>query len=497
MSDSFGRGRTLVFNGIDATTGGYSLSGLDPGQVLEVVSRRPSTGRPRGPIPGVDVKNLAASGWGVVFPRNVEAAVREALGPLLALRRRQVGNDRLFRVLEYDQERNDPPRAEQGESLEEFFLRHGVSFAQANPVELPYYLLLVGGPEAIPFSFQFQLDVQYAVGRLAFDTPEEYARYTDTVVAAEERRLTLPRRVALFGVLNEDDLATDLSTEQLVAPLADALAKAQEARRNGKGPGGGAGSPEAAGGTGGPPWEIASVVGRGATKARLQALLGGDETPALAFTASHGLCFRPGHQCQLDRQGSLLCSDWPGPKKSPRPIPEESYLSAADVADGARPAGLVAFHFACYSAGTPLVDDFAVATGDRPEAIAARPFVARLAQRLLGHPRGGALAVIGHVERAWGYSFFWQHLKAQVQPFAVAFEAMLDGCPVGGAMESFGQRYATLATQLVDALERREAGEAAVAARLKDLWTAHNDAKSYALLGDPAVRMVGAGCGSP
>ena len=118
---------------------------------------------------------------------------------------------------------------------------------------------------------------------------------------------------------------------------------------------------------------------------------------------------------QLAEQGRHLCQDWPGLGTPPRP---EHCLRAADIDDDAQLHGLVAFLFACHGAGTPAVDPFLADRSKSLVPIAGRPFVAALPQRLLSHPNGPALAAIGHVERAWGYSIKPRGLGPRLRPGA-------------------------------------------------------------------------------
>ena len=161
------------------------------------------------------------------------------------------------------------------------------------------------------------------------------------------------------------------------------------------------------------PWTFRSrsFLAEEATKPNLLGLLHGEgekHPPALVFTATHGAGFPFGHALARERNGALVCQEWPGipPGAGVNTIlaslKPAHYCSAPDVADDARLHGLIAFHFACFGAGTPMYDNFAAGPGEEPQRLAEQPFVARLPQRLMSHPKGGALAVIGHVGTAPG-----------------------------------------------------------------------------------------------
>jgi Peptidase family C25 len=464
--DAFVTDDMLVFNGVDAETGDYLTPPTSVASLASEVREEQFTGshvrelRRRhqddeahlGVVVGRDPDDLASAAWGLVVPEDIDLAVVEALEPLIQMRQEQAGD--LFKRLV----------VKPNEEKEEFLRRYGMGPSPADPRKVPYYLLIVAGPHDIPFSFQYQLDVSYAVGRLNFDQVEAYAAYANAVVAAEQAVPSPPERlVHLFGTRNPGDTPTALSASRLVQPLGKDLR-------------------ELASG-----WRVTEDVGEPATRSRLEHLLQGNLAPQVLFTASHGVGTSTDNQREI--QGALLCQEWPGPLVHKGHISEDFYLAGQHVSSDRPVRPRVVFSFACYGAGTPSDMDFTDAAGAPGSRLTTNSFVARLPQRLLGNPAGGALAFIGHVDRAWSCSFLWKGLDAQVTSFMSTMLAMLNGVRVGHAMESLNSRYAEIATELTQWIARYQKYRMlSDEAEFVGLWTANNDARNYLLLGDPAVR---------
>ncbi len=502
----------IVFNGINGDTGEYLTQPIDRTQTLALA---------QGTMPDRGVTNwlrrvwtilsqahlglpldmrpeiVEEAGWAIVFHRDEDDAVKAAFAPLIEHRRRQVldyrrrqgrlpdpgedaaddagiraENDQVdnVKVLEYV--------GNEGENANAWLAEHDVSAGSVEPNKVPYYILLVGSPERIPFQFGQNLDVEYAVGRLHFDGVDDYSRYVRSVIDYETGdSVTSSKEAVFFSPRHEFDRATQLSADWLVKPLAEGLPAS-----NGQ-----PAVPAVADAWG---FRTVSHWGPNATKDALRSVLAPTRdtpSPAFIFTASHGMGWlQPNHR-QLADQGALVCQDWPGFGS----IGNSHYYSAADVRESdARIHGLIAFLFACYGAGTPQTDRFMHKAGEEPQIIAAQPFIAALPKALLAHQAGGALACIGHVERAWGYSIQPPTVNSpQLLPFRNAIGRILLGQPVGHALKDFNERYASLSTQLADQLEKISSGRNVDEATLTTDWLERNDAQGYAVIGDPAVHL--------
>src|SRR5262249_14749701 len=100
-----------------------------------------------------------------------------------------------------------------------------------------------------------------------------------------------------------------------------------------------------------------------------------------------------------------------------------------------------------------------------------------------------ALAVIGHVDRACGYSVEPPDVGPQLVPFRSLIDRILRGVPVGHSTKNFSQKFATLSAVLADKMNRAQNDPRASDTDVARLWLERNDARNYIVLGDPAVRL--------
>ncbi|MBH2704726.1 MULTISPECIES: C25 family cysteine peptidase [Serratia] len=409
---------------------------------------------------GFDADQLSESGWGLIFAANRDSAPHlAALAPLIELRRRQAGGTlRIFA---------GPDGYRQGESASGWLNRHGSSLDMINPdLGMPYYLVLIGSPEAIPFEFQYALDLVAGVGRLDFPTLEEFTAYADSVVAHEtDATRKTARRIELFATRHDFDRATQLFIKHVATPFGTgtgSLGPLGEKYR----------------------FALNSSLSEQATKACLSHLLSAPHNPpSLLITGTHGMAFQASDPRLAEHQGALVCQDWPAYGD----ITHEHWFAAQDIPEHANVHGMIHLFFACYGAGTPAFDNF-LSDADRVR-IAPHAMTARLPQKLMTLPQGGVLASLGHIDRVWASSFLSEIGMAQPQRFRDVIHRLLAGQRVGMATDAFNGQWGVLSTRLLEKLNNKLNGQTVPAAELLTLQIARDDIRNYVVLGDPAVRL--------
>jgi hypothetical protein len=207
---------TIVANGIDALTGAYLLPEQSEQELANQATAEPAdkeqlnilrdvartSSKPHlGALFDVDLTDLKSAGWAIVYHTSEGDDVKKALQPLVTHRQTQIGDDTIFRIMEY----------RDGETVPQWLARYGMGLGDIDPTKVPYYILLVGKPEGIPFLFGHLLDAVYAVGRLAFETAAEYGSYAQSVIEYETKTPANSRDVYFFGPQHIADKATTLS----------------------------------------------------------------------------------------------------------------------------------------------------------------------------------------------------------------------------------------------------------------------------------------------
>jgi hypothetical protein len=405
------------------------------------------------------VKDLHKVRWGVIwYPQDdkvtqAEKLHRQSVLKLIDLRQTQMG----YQIA--------PLKYESGWSAYQFLYENGgVTPGNMDTGSVPYYLLIVASPERIPWDFQQQLDGEYAVGRLWFDDPQDCEKYIQSLLDYEAGAAVKAKEVLVVGTSHAGDKNTRSTAQDLVMPIYEWLEADEEERS----------------------FQTSLLLGdldeQEALRYKLLDRLKGKAlpAPALLFTATHGLA----EPTLNELCGALVMQDWPG---EPHEIKLSHCLAGIDGLKGLGLSGMMAFCFACYSAGVPRYQDWVHPSTGTAQELAPVPYVSRLPQKLLA---SGLLGFIGHVSKGWGFSYLGSlHAKQQIGTFKAVLGELMDGMPAGHALDSLNLRSVFLSGVYGDMLEHPE--NYPNQTEIVYTWMARNDSRGHVLLGDPFVRVKG------
>jgi hypothetical protein len=328
--------------------------------------------------------------------------------------------------------------------------------------EPPFYILILGSPQRIPFGFQMTLHAGGAVGRVHYDTPEEYRAYFRKLLG-RKRGI---RGLDIFAPCHDE--ATELATARFAHPLADWACRKGLACRS-----------------------IIDARGarKRATRAGFEAM--GRTGESILFATGHGL-FEP-RPAQVELTGALCC-----PREDEAILDPARDLISPDLIGSAPcfPGSIIVMH-SCYGFGMPsesaLDHRCGVLPGrKREDRISALP------RKWLANP-GGPIAFIGHLDIALVFkrNAVYRDGLDPLDPFTWLVEAIcLRGHTVGYAMSGLRRTVANLSNLSLMLLDQQERLKRGIRGRLA-FWARKgvvaeklirmNDAGKLLLFGDPAA----------
>lgn len=451
---------------LDAYTGTEPVTGHLAGDLRPWALRESTYGRRTMRPTAVDaaVWDHPRTGWGVILaePPGATAADAARLDDASPAVRRLV-EARSGKVLRYR-----PGRRYSDWTLRDTSAGGGDLLASSSPVgmgpkELPLYLLIVGGPDEVPWLVQQMLNPVRHVGRLDLDDAG-MERYVDALLddwGGSKARYGSP---VLWAVDHGGDDITTLMRTAVAAPLHQAMDGDDEMT---------------------PVYVDGSVTA--ATREALVARLG-ENQPAVVVTSSHGLT------------GPL--DDVPAMRATLGNPVDQGFqgLDPHELLASWEPDGAIWFSQACCSAGadSPSAYDglFAQTDGLLDQTLRgvaeAGPMTSPLPRALLSAEKP-LRAFIGHVEPTfdWTLSFPPNRQRLTADLIQCLYTHLTLGQPVGLALNPYFRPIGSLLTGYLAALKKYRVTLGGEATKHLDMLvysrvTAH-DRASTVILGDPTV----------
>lgn len=345
---------------------------------------------------------------------------------------------------------------------------------------LPRYQLILGDLDQVPLAIQQAQATDGFVGRLAFEHEDHYRDYVDKLLAWEQTPHRARVGHALLHTVHDGTRATSQGYRALMAPCHNWLRRRQSLDDA---------------------LQVAEIRVSGSRKPDPVELLDAAncDRPSVLMSLGHGLgAPRAGWSVERQRreQGALSFGD-------------AGILMSNDISDRSFLPGGAWLLFACYGAGTPkrsayhhwldTLRDIGHVGGDIEHVLDTlareRPFVAALPKAALANPHG-PLAVLGHIDLVWSYSF--QDLDDGVRRrpgrFMGVLRAFLRSDRAGLALRQLIRSFEQVNTELtalydLNASEGWTPLDARERTRRAHLWMLRQDLAGYVLLGDPAARL--------